>query len=72
MNIVQDTTKSSALKERNNGYQDPLIFQLIEQLARLEHDQWVYYSKNVAKKIRNAHSLNQLQDFVLFLQRQQQ
>jgi hypothetical protein len=36
------------------------INDLVEKLAELEHDQWIHYSKDVADRIKNACSLEQL------------
>lgn len=44
---------------------DESISRLLEKLAQLEHDQWVHYSKDVARKIRNANSLDKLQESTL-------
>jgi len=41
---------------------DPIVIELLEQLAKLEHDQWIYYSKDVANRISNASSLELLQN----------
>ena len=39
---------------------DILVTKLLEELAKLEHDQWIYYSKDVASRIGNASSLESL------------
>lgn len=36
--------------------------ELLEELAKLEHEQWIYYSKDVANKISNASSLELLKN----------
>ncbi len=41
---------------------EPLVTKLLEQLAKLEHDQWIYYSKDVTNRISNASSLELLQN----------
>jgi hypothetical protein len=48
------------LKESNHD--GALFAKLLDELAKLEHDQWIYYSKDVANRIRNASSLESLQD----------
>jgi hypothetical protein len=39
-----------------------LVIEFLEQLAKLEHEQWIYYSKDVANRINNASSLELLQN----------
>jgi hypothetical protein len=59
MTYNDNKTKSKGGKETSNN---EIIDTLSEKLAELEHNQWIYYSKDVAKRIKNTTSLQDLQN----------
>lgn len=53
--MARQSSRSRDLKDAEGEKQE-----LLEKLSELEHKQWVHYSKNVAKQIKQANSLEQL------------
>jgi hypothetical protein len=54
---MADYNNHSTSESTNQKSQNTFI-ELVEQLARLEHDQWIHYSKDVAARIKNADSVD--------------
>jgi hypothetical protein len=54
--------KSQFINETKEANSNEIINTPLEKLAELEHNQWIYYSKDVAKRIKNASSLQDLQN----------
>jgi hypothetical protein len=50
---MEATTRSSRRRPGNS--------KLLERLARLEHEQWTHYSRDVSEQIMHANSLEDLQ-----------
>jgi hypothetical protein len=52
--------KNHTIPEKTNQESQNSFIELVEKLARLEHDQWIHYSKDVAARIKNADSVDSI------------